>query len=534
MVASSHPLASEIGLQILQQGGTAVDAAIAANATLGLSEPHMCGMGGDLFAIVWSAENSQLYGLNASGRSPASLDYESLRNRLQDEGHSSIPMQGLSSVSVPGAVDGWFELHKRFGSLKFQELLEPVIEAAENGFKVTPVIAGEWQQFSDREKTSELGSFHDTYRPQGRAPSNGEVFRNADLANAYRLIAQEGRAGFYQGELAEHICDFMAAEGGYLRREDFTSHRSDWVMPLSVKYRGCDVYELPPNGQGLAALQMLSMMEGFDMKSAGFQSSEAMHFIIEAKKLAFEDRARFYADPDFSPAPLEALISSSYARERAKLISTQAAQEVEAGDAVLRQSDTVYLTTADSRGNMVSLIQSIFHPFGSAVVVPGSGFALQNRGLLFSMDPQHPNVYTPGKRPFQTIIPGFIMRDGKPFISFGVMGGDMQPQGHAQVISNILDFDMDLQDAGDVLRWRHDGSTQPTGKYDESLKDGGKLILEEGFSQELVDELQKRGHQLGEDDMGFGFGGYQAIMVKQSGGYTGATENRKDGCVMAY
>ncbi len=534
MVASSQPLASKIGLQILQQGGTAVDAAIAANATLGLCEPHMCGMGGDLYAIVWNAEDSQLYGLNASGRSPATLDFDTLQQRLQDEGYTSIPMQGLLSVSVPGAVDGWFELHKRFGSLSMEALLEPVIDAAENGFKVTPVIAGEWQQFSDREKVSELGSFHGTYRPQGRAPDNGELFRNPDLANSYRLIAQQGRAGYYEGELAEQISNFMKAEGGYLQRDDFSAHRSDWVSPLSVKYRACDVFELPPNGQGLAALQMLKMMDGFDFSSAGFQSVEAIHFMIEAKKLAFEDRARFYADPDFSPAPLQALISDSYARERAQLISTQAAQEVKAGDPILRQSDTVYLTTADNKGNMVSLIQSIFHPFGSAVVVPGTGFALQNRGLLFSMDAQHPNVYAPAKRPFQTIIPGFIMRDGKPFISFGVMGGDMQPQGHAQVISNILDFNMDLQDAGDALRWRHDGSTQPTGKLGESLQDGGSLVLEDGYPEALIRELEKRGHRLAADELGFGFGGYQAIMLNDSGGYTGATENRKDGCVMAY
>jgi len=378
------------------------------------------------------------------------------------------------------------------------------------------------------------GDFDRLYKPADKAPAQGEQFTNPDLAESYRIIAGQGRHGFYEGEIAERIAQFMSEQNGFISKDDLSAHQSDWVSPLSVNYRGYDIYELPPNGQGLAALQMFKLLQGWDLHSSGAFSAESIHLMVEAKKLAFEDRAQFYADPDFCPAPIEALLSDSYRDVRAALISEHAAVEVRAGDPVLRQSDTVYLTTADSRGNMVSLIQSIFHPFGSTVVVPGTGFALQNRGLLFSLDPEHANAYAPNKRPFQTIIPAFIMHDGRPYMSFGVMGGDMQPQGHVQVISNILDFNMELQEAGDAPRWRHDGSTQATDNTGDRLSDGGELIMEAGFSDAAIEELTRRGHKICDEDMGFGFGGYQAIMCNGRGGYLGASESRKDGCAIGY
>ena len=534
MVATSQPLASQIGVDVLRQGGSAVDAAIAANAALGLMEPHMCGIGGDLFAIVWDAKAKQLHGLNASGRSPSGLSYESLLQRLQDEDCQKIPEDGLLPVSVPGAVCGWFELHRRFGSVPMASLLRPVIDYAENGFSVSPVIAGEWQRFSDRESVATQGDLHRLYKSDGLAPAEGDQFKNPQLAQSYRVIAEQGRQGFYQGDIAERIDRFMSAHDGFLSKDDLHAHKSEWVSPVSVNYRGYDIYELPPNGQGLAALQMFKLLQGFELHSQGALSAQSIHLMVEAKKLAFEDRARFYADPDFYRAPIEELLSDDYSKERLALISDKAAKQVFAGDPVLQKSDTVYLTTADSAGNMVSLIQSIFHPFGSGVVVPGTGFALQNRGLLFSLDSTHPNVYAPNKRPFQTIIPAFIMRDGKPFMSFGVMGGDMQPQGHVQVICNVLDFNMELQAAGDAPRWRHDGSTQPTDNIGDSLADGGELILETGFSDAAIEELLMRGHRISHEDQGMGFGGYQAIKCDGNGGYLGASERRKDGCAMGY
>lgn len=534
MVACSQPMAAEIGLDILKQGGSAVDAAIAANAALGLMEPHMCGMGGDLFAIVWDAKSQSLHGLNASGRSPKSLSYDLLMQRLAADDSESIPIHDLLAVSVPGAVDGWFELHKRFGALSMSSLLQPTIEFAENGFNVTPVIAGEWDEYSRRPEQAVKGDFDKVFRPNGKAPANGELFKNPDLARSYRAIAERGRAGFYEGEIAHSIAQFMAENNGYISEEDLGAHQSEWVTPLSVNYRGYDVYELPPNGTGMAALQMFKMLNSFDLSANEALSADTMHLMIEVKKLAFEDRGRFYADPDFSPAPIEALLSDEYRDARKALISHDAASAVTAGDPVLRQSDTTYLTTADSEGNMVSLIQSIFHPFASGVVAPGTGFTLQNRGLLFSLDPLHANVYAPNKRPFQTIIPAFIMRDGKPFMSFGVMGGDMQPQGHTQVISNILDFNMELQEAGNKPRWRHDGSTQPIDNVGDSLSDGGVVIMESGFSDEVIADLESRGHKVSFEDKGMGFGGYQAIMCNEGGGYLGASESRKDGCALGY
>jgi gamma-glutamyltranspeptidase/glutathione hydrolase len=534
MVASSQPLASKIAVEVLKQGGNAVDAAISANAALGLMEPHMCGVGGDLFAIVWDANSQKLYGLNASGRSPKRLTYDKLKKRLQKDACEKIPFKGPLPVSVPGAVDGWFSLHQRFGSLPLASLLEPVINYAEQGFKLTPVIAGEWKQFSETEPLPWTGDFHKVYRPAGRAPVEGELFKNPQLAQSYRCIAEDGREGFYQGTLAAQIDRFMSEHDGYLSKADLAGHQSEWVEPVSVRYRGHDIFELPPNTQGMAALQMLRLLEGFDFCDKSFPDPESIHLMVEAKKLAFEDRARFYTDPDFNPAPIEELLSDQYNDTRRAEISAHAAKLVSAGEPLLQRGDTVYLTTADASGNMVSLIQSIFHPFGSGVVVPGTGFALQNRGMLFSLDPDHANVYASGKRPFQTIIPAFVMHDGKPKMSFGVMGGDMQPQGHVQVISNLLDFNMDLQAAGNALRWRHDDSTQPTDNLGDCLKEGGRLIVEPGFPASVIEDLEKRGHRVSDKDDGFGFGGYQAIMCDGKGGYLGASESRKDGCALGY
>ena len=532
MVATSQPIATDVGLSILKKGGSAVDAALAANAALGLMEPHMCGLGGDLFAIVWDAKEQQLHGLNASGRSPQSLDYEEMAGRLRKLGVTRIPVGSILSVSVPGAVHGWATLHDRFGNLPLAELLAPAISYAENGFPVSPVIAGQWRGAVEMMPPDVPGVFHSVYAPNGRAPAAGDIFTNKDLARSYRLIAAAGDNAFYRGELANRIADFMDKNGGYIDLGDLESHRSDWVAPVSVNYRGYDVFELPPSGQGIAVLQMLQMLKDDDIASMGFMSVDSLHLMLEAKKLVFEDRAKFYADPEFTKLPTSALLSPQYNTQRRALVGDHAAQDIMSGASILRNSNTVYLTTADGAGNMVSLIQSNYYFFGAGIVIPGTGFALQNRGLLFSMDQAHANCYAPGKRPFHTIIPAFVMKNGRPFMSFGVMGGDMQPQGQLQVLTNIIDFGMDVQQAGDAPRWRHDGSTEPVAVTADHLTDGGVVVLERGFPDQVVKELAKRGHvvQRGSD----GFGGYQAIIRAANGVYHGATESRNDGQAAGY
>ena len=532
MVATSQPIATGVGLDILKKGGSAMDAAIAANAALGLMEPHMCGIGGDLFAIVWDEKEQQLHGLNASGRSAGSLEHSQLSGLLREHGARGIPHNSILSVSVPGAVHGWTTLHEKFGNLPFAEVLAPAIQYAETGFPVSPVIAGQWQLAAAEISGTVPGGFSALYTPEGRAPAVGDIFTNKELARSYRQIADSGGKGFYYGELADRIVGFMQDNGGHIGHADLQSHHSDWVAPLSVNYRGYDVFELPPSGQGIAALQMLQMLEDDDLAAMGFMNVECLHLMLEAKKLVYEDRAKYYADPDFANVQASRLLSTEYSMKRRALIEDKAALRVRAGEGILRDGDTIYLTAADSAGNMVSLIQSVFHYFGSGIVVPGTGFALQNRGLMFSMDPSHANVYAPGKRPFHTIIPAFVMKDGKPFMSFGVMGGDMQPQGHVQVLTNIIDFGMDVQLAGDAPRWRHYGSTEPMADEDEYLTDGGVVMLERGFPDQVVKELAKRGHhvQRAED----GFGGYQAIMRAGNGVYHGASESRKDGHAAGY
>ncbi len=523
MVCSSQPLATQAGLEILRKGGNAIDAAIAVDAMLGLTEPTGSGIGGDLFAIVWDAKTKKLYGLNASGRSPRSLtlDYF-LKN-----GYTSIPPTGPLPVSVPGCVDGWFELHNRFGSMPITEILSPAITYAREGFPVSELIA--YYMNLNAGSLKKYPGFSETYMPGGRTPAKGEIFKNPDLANTLAKIAKGGRDAFYKGDVAKTIDRYMKDQGGFLSYEDLATHHSEWVEPLSSNYRGYDVWELPPNGQGIAALQILNILELYDIRSMGFGSPEYVHLFTEAKKLAYEDRARFYADPAFADVPVSRLISKEYATVRNKLIDQdRAAKSYPAGK--LETGETVYMTVADKEGNMVSLIQSNYRGMGSGMTPYGLGFVLQDRGELFSLEKGHPNVFEPGKRPFHTIIPCFITKDGKPWISFGVMGGGMQPQGHVQIVVNLIDFGMNLQEAGDAPRIQHTGSSQPTG---ETMTDGGWVNLESGFSYETIRRLMEMGHQV-KFDLG-GYGGYQAIMWDEKNHvWYGASESRKDGQAAGY
>lgn len=532
MAATSHPLATQIALDVLKAGGSAVDAAIAANAALGLMEPTGNGIGGDLFAIVWDAEMKNLHGLNASGRSPLGLDRPTLMAELEKLDRITIPPHGLLPVSVPGAVDGWFELHAKFGKLPMADVLAPAIRYAREGFPVTETIAYLWERSVQIAQADPLpGAFLATYAPGGRAPQKGEIFRNPDLAATYELLATGGCDAYYKGPVAEKIDAFMRTHGGYLRKVDFEKHTSTWVEPVSVNYRGYEVFEMPPNGQGIAALQMLNILESYDLAAMGFNSPDALHVMIEAKKLAFEDRAKFYADPEFSKIPLKGLLSKSYAAERRALIDMErAARTFDTGNPALHEGDTIYLCVADAAGNMVSLIQSNYRGMGSGIVVPGTGFGLQDRGEMFTLQEGHANDYAPGKRPFNTIIPAFVLKDGAPWLAFGVMGGSMQPQGHVQILVNLIDFGMNLQEAGDAARWQHLGSTD----YDTAtMGDGGTVEVESGIPYPSVRALQQRGHTIRIG--GGGFGGYQAIARDHANGtWIGASESRKDGHAAGY
>nr|WP_040642028.1 gamma-glutamyltransferase [Pseudoalteromonas spongiae] len=521
MAATSQPLATQVALDILKKGGSAVDAAIAANAVLGLVEPTGCGIGGDLYAIVWQQKEQKLHGLNASGRSPATLTLDTLKAQ-----GDKIPSYGPLPVSVPGAVDGWFELHNKFGKLPMTELLAPAIHYAEKGFPVSELIAY-YLDKSVSVRGKYLG-FKEVFMPNGRMPEKGEIFKNPALAQTYREIAKGGRDAFYKGKIAKEIDRYMKANGGYLSYDDLASHKSNWVEPVSTNYRGYDLWELPPNGQGIAALQILNILEDYDIASMGFDSPEYVHTFVEAKKLAFADRAKYYADSSFNDIPVKQLISKEYAAKRRKLIdANKASKQVDAGPV---EGDTIYLTTADKNGNMVSLIQSNYRGMGSGMTPEKLGFVLQNRGELFALEEGHFNVYAPKKRPFHTIIPAFVTKDGKPYISFGVMGGATQPQMHAQILINMIDFGMNLQEAGDAPRILHTGSSQPTG---EVMSNGGYVSLEAGFSEKTKRELVKKGHTL-QHAVG-PYGGYQAIMKQLSNGvYVGASETRKDGIAAGY
>lgn len=525
MAATSQPLATQVAIDVLQQGGNAIDAAIAANATLGLMEPTGNGIGGDLFAIVWIEKDQKLYGLNASGRSPKSLTMEKLKAELK--GRDLIPSHGPLPVSVPGCVDGWFELHGKFGSLPMKDVLVPAIKYCREGFPVSELIAYYWRL---SERLGRFPGFADTFLPNGKAPRKGELFKNEKLASTLEQLANNGRDAFYKGEIAKTISQFMQEHGGYLTYEDLAEHKSEWVEPVSTNYRGYDLWELPPNGQGIAALQILNMLELVDLKGSGFGSVDHLHHFIEAKKLAFEDRAKFYADPKFNQLPVAELISKPYAKRRFKLITDEAGKAYEPGNPNLETGDTIYLTVADKDRNMVSLIQSNYRGFGSGMCPPGLGFCLQDRGELFDLRAGQFNSYAPGKRPFHTIIPAFITKDGKPLMSFGVMGGATQPQGHAQIMINIVDFGMNIQEAGDAPRLLHSGSSQPTGT---KMNDGGTLALEAGFAADVVGELKKRGHRM--KYAKGAFGGYQGIWYDaENDVYYGASESRKDGMAAGY
>lgn len=526
IVATSHPLAAETGLDILKAGGNAADAAIAASAMIGLVEPMSCGIGGDLFAIYWDNKTQKLYGLNASGRSPSNLT----RDELLRLGHEQIPTFGPLSWSVPGCVSGWQELHDRFGSKPFDELLAPSIATAEEGFPVAEVIAGSWSG-----ATAKLKEWPDsarTYLVDGkRAPKFGELFKNPRLAASYRQIAGKGPEAFYQGDIAKAIVAFSEANGGFLSMSDFIEHESEWVEPVATNYRGYDLWELPPNGQGIAAQQILNTLETFDIKSMGFGSAEYLHLFVEAKKLAFADRAKFYADPAFNDLPTAELVSKEYAARQVKRIDlNRAATDVPPGDPKLVHGDTIYLTVVDKDRNCCSFIQSNYHGFGSQIVPGDVGFALQNRGALFTLEEGHLNVYEPRKRPFHTIIPAMLTKDGEPYFCFGVMGGDMQPQGHAQVVVNLIDFGMNVQAAGDAARVRHLGSAEPTGVAAEGA---GIVQVESGISDGTLEALRAKGHQVMRAKGAFG--GYQGILIDRKNGVLhGATEARKDGAAVGY
>ena len=527
MVCAAQPLAAQAGIDMLKKGGSAVDAAIAVNACLGLMEPTANGLGGDLFAIVWDPKAKKLSGLNACGRSPLGLRAD----QIPPEKDGTIPLFSPYSWSVPGCADGWFELHARYGHLPLSEVLAPAIRYAEEGFPLSPVIASDWERSLSR--FQDKPGFAEVFMPGGRAPAEGEVFRNPALAKTLRLLAEKGRDAYYKGPIAEAIVSYSKANGGFFSLQDFAKHTSEWVDPVSTNYRGYDVWELPPPGQGIAALQLLNLLEPYDLKAMGRESADFWHLFTEAKKIAFADRARYYADPAFAAVPVAELIAKPYAAARAKGIDLARAATGDApGDPVaLSRRETTYLCAADQDGMMVSLIQSNYTGFGSGYVVPEVGFGIQDRGGLFSLHKGHPNYLEPGKRPFHTIIPAFVTKDGQPLMAFGLMGGDMQPQGHAQVLVNLFDFGMNLQEAGDAIRYHHTDSSEPTGTV---MTNGGVLHIEDGLPASLLDELKRRGHVLKSEPVG-SYGGYQAIWRDSiTGIYSGATEKRKDGCALGY
>jgi len=538
VVATSQPLASLTAIEILKQGGSAVDAAIAANAILGLLEPHMCGPGGDLFAIVWDPETAQLYGLNASGRSPKELDFDAMKELVG--GNMQLPEVGPLSVTVPGAVDGWFELHKRFGRLPFNDILAPAINYANEGAAIAEISAALWSLgdadlHSSEHVSKMLTNFDDTYRVLDGPPAAGTVFRNPDLAKTYRYLAEHGRDGFYRGKIAKRIVNYVREMGGYISMDDMSSHRSTWVDPVSTNYRGYDVFQLPPNGQGMAVLQMLNILEGFDIASMGSGSAEYWHAFIEAKKLTYEDLAKYYSDPSFSSTPTDWLLSKDYAQARREMIDMQsAAKNVTPGLRSLSEGDTTYVTVGDSSGMMVSLIQSNYGLMGSGLVPDGLGFTLQNRGSQFSLDPKHQNRFEAHKRPFHTIIPGFVIKDGKPLISLGVVGGAMQPQGQVQVLINMIDFGMNLQAAGDAARLQHSGGSTPSG---ETGKGVGSLKVEIGVATSVMEKLKAKGHviEMYSPEASDYVGGYQAIEFDSGNDvFRGASDMRLDGAALAY
>ena len=546
MAATEQPLASLAAVEILKQGGSAVDAAIAANAVLGLMQPVLNGIGGDCFVIVYDPKTGKLYGYNGSGWSPKGRGLARMRaevtaayRKAGKKPSDQIPLFGTLPVTVPGVVDTWFALHKRFGKLPIAEDLAPAIYYARHGFPVTEIVArywkGNWKAFErNRGLIEEFANAKKLYLIDGHTPYQGEVFHNPDLARTLSMIAKGGRDVFYKGKVAHVMADYFKRIGGDLRYSDFAEFHGAWVKPQSVNYRGYDVYELPPNGQGFAALEMLNILKGYDLRKMGVGSADTLTAEIEAKRLAFADLAKYYADPRFYNVPMKGLLSDKYADARRKLIDLNHANpNIGPGDPRLYNGDTTDFETADSSGMMVSMIQSNYAGMGSGLVAPGLGFMFQDRGALYSLKGGAANVYAPRKRPFHTIIPAFVMKDGKPWLAFGVMGGDMQPQGHVQVLVNMIDFGMNVQEAGDAARWRHAGSATPTGLPSKGI---GTVLLESGFNKDIKAELEKRGYTVKWVKPGSGsFGGYEAIMYDaRDHVYWGASEMRKDGEVIGY
>jgi gamma-glutamyltranspeptidase/glutathione hydrolase len=525
IVATSHPLASQAGLDILKAGGNAADAAIAANAVLAVVEPMSCGIGGDLFVIYWDAKSQKLYGLNASGRSPYNLN----RKVFAEKGLDQIPTEGPLSWSVPGCVSGWETLRSRFGNKPLAAILAAAIDAAENGCPVPEVIAGYWRGSEAALKATPEAAAALLIDGQ-RAPKLGEVMKLPQMAATLKLIAQQGRDAYYKGPIAQKIVVYSESHGGYFSLKDFADHQDDWIEPVSTNYRGYDVWELPPNGQGIAALEMLNVLEQFDLKSLGHNSAEHLHLFVEAKKLAFADRAKFYADPAFGELPVKELISKQYGqRQRARISLAQAAVDVPPGDPKLARGDTIYLSVVDKDRNCCSLIQSNYMGFGSKHVAGDTGFPLQNRGALFALDERHLNRLEPHKRPFHTIIPAMVTKEGKPWFCFGVMGGDMQAQGHVQIVVNMIDFGLNVQAAGDAARVEHTGSATPTGLPASGV---GMVHVERGVSDRVIQQLRAKGHTV---ERARGYGGYQGILIDwQNGVLHGATESRKDGVAAGY
>ena len=527
MVAAAQPLAVRAGVAVLEQGGSAVDAAIATNAALALMEPTSCGPGGDLFAILWDPKAAKVVGLNASGRAPKALSPE----KVKPLPNGTIPLDSPAAWTVPGAVDGWFTLHQRYGKLPMEKVLAAAIGYAEQGFPLSPVIAEAWGHSAPR--LQKYPGFADVFMPGGRAPRAGEIFKNPSLARTLRTLAKGGRDAYYRGPIAQALVKFSQSHGGFWALEDFANQHSTWDDPISTDYRGYTIYELPPPGQGLAALQLLNVLENFDLKAMGRASPDFWHVLVEAKKVVFADRARYYADPAFAQVPVRQLLSKSYARARAAKIDLKRAAMTDApGDPLeLGGTDTTFLCTADASGMMVALIQSNYAGFGSGYAVPELGFGIHNRGALFSLHAESPNRLEPGKRPFHTIIPAFMTQGGTPLMAFGVMGGDMQPQGHVQVLVNLIDLGANLQEAGDAPRFYHTGSAEPTGT---PMEQGGVLHLEPEVPSSIVEALRARGHRIEPIATG-AYGGYQAIWRDPATGvYAGATERRKDGCALGF
>ncbi len=571
--ATAHPLATQTALDMLRAGGTAIDAAIAANAMLGLVEPTANGIGGDIFVILWDPRTQRLYGYNGSGRSPRGLSLAELRRVARQRGDSEhVPSFGAASVSVPGTVDGWFALHERFGRTPMADLLAPAIAHAREGAPIPQTIAMYWannrrrleREFAEG-RLEEIENARHTYwrdlaqlaeqsravaatlqpgapnrivtgrraeRPDdmiGRMPDGHSLFANPDLAGTLELIARDGRDAFYRGPIARTIDAYMRRIGGWLRYDDFAAHQGEWVDPVCAPYRDVQVCEIPPNSQGVVALQTLRILDGFNLRDMGFLSVNSLHTQIEATRLAFADRAQFYGDPAFTHFDANRLLGDEYTRERRAMISNDHAMAPPPHAELRIDGDTTYLTTADADGMMVSLIQSNYRGMGSGLVPDGLGFMLQDRGELFSLQGGHPNVYAPGRRPFQTIIPAFALKNGQPWLAFGVMGGDMQPQGHVQIIVNLVDYGLDLQSAGDAARYRFYGGAEPTGDEPDGV---GFVAMENGVPPDVRNELARRGHRLLPADGSFG--SYQAIMRNENGIYEAATEMRKDGSAGGY